>query len=395
MELILKRYAQLIIDVQLKLTEGDSLSINTEATTMQFARLLAKQACLTTRQSVTIVETNHGKVVQAYPIEPEEKEIFRPPVHTTVMCHIFDLDTNPYRNAGDLSLVVGEVTAIAKFGHLSDPVILDRRIAVPWANVPYPGIRWASELLGKAVNEDRMWHLFSMLYRLDDGWNVSYWEEQGNLLEYRKNALNKIGHSRVTCVSDGWQLEVALAQNTRWAGGRTTLASRRYFSPMLPVQGLHAPLDSFSAQGTFSASRPFYVLGSEVTGAWFTVKDGRVTDWQAETGKEALSAFFNIDEGARHVGEISLADNDTIESRYIEKSIHPHFAKEITTTITFGGFSLDTLTTQANDEDILTSKLCESLVRLEIPVGDSHLSVTLQADDGQTHDVMFEGVHTL
>jgi aminopeptidase len=193
MELLLKRYAQLIIDVQLKLTEGDSLSINTEAITMHFARLLARQACLTTRQSVTIVETNHGKVVQAYPIEPEEKEIFRPPVHTSVMCHLFDLDTIPYRTDTDFASVVGEVTAIAKFGHLSDPVFLDRRIAVPWANVPYPGLTWAAGLLGRTATEEEMWNLFSMLYRLDSGWNVSFWEEQGNVLEYRKKALNKLG----------------------------------------------------------------------------------------------------------------------------------------------------------------------------------------------------------
>lgn len=395
MELLLKRYAQLIIDVQLKLTEGDSLSINTEAITMHFARLLARQACLTTRQSVTIVETNHGKVVQAYPIEPEEKEIFRPPVHTSVMCHLFDLDTIPYRTDTDFASVVVEVTAIAKFGHLSDPVFLDRRIAVPWANVPYPGLTWAAGLLGRAATEEEMWNLFSMLYRLDSGWNVSFWEEQGNVLEYRKKALNKLGHGRFTFVSDGWQLEAELARDTLWAGGRTTLASKRYFIPTLPVQSLHAALDCTSANGTFASSRSFYVLGTEVTGAWFTVKNGEVIDWQADAGKEALAAFFSIDEGARHVSEIALADNDTIESRYLEKSIHPHFAKEITTTIILGGFSLDTLTTHSNDDDIKQSKLNESLVRLEIPVGDTHLSTSLRTDDEQIHEIMIEGIYNL
>ena len=395
MELLLKRYAQLIIKVQLKLTEGDSLSINTEANTMQFARLLAKEACLTTHQSVTIVETNHGKVVQAYPIDPPENEIFRPAVHTVVMCHLFDLDTNPYLVDINLAEAAAEVATISKFGHLSDPVFLDRRIAVPWANVPYPGQRWAMELLGKRSSEQEMWNLFSSLYRLDSDWASSFWEEQGNLLEYRKQALNTLGHAHVRFVSYGWQLEAELASDTVWAGGRTVLASKRYFSPQLPIQSLHASLDSFSAQGSFTASRPFYVLGTEVTGAKFTVLDGKVTDWQADTGKPALDAFFSIDEGAGHVSELSIADNDTIESRYLQKSIHPHFGKEITTTVILGGFSLDTLTGQSNDEDIRKSKLCESLVRLEIPVGDNHLAINLTTDDGQTHDVMIDGVHYL
>jgi aminopeptidase len=178
MELLLKRYAQLIIDVQLKLTEGDSLSINTEAITMHFARLLARQACLTTRQSVTIVETNHGKVVQAYPIEPEEKEIFRPPVHTSVMCHLFDLDTIPYRTDTDFASVVGEVTAIAKFGHLSDRYSLDRRMPSPgpmWPTPALPGRQGCSA----GPPEEEMWNLFSILNLPGQRWNVSFWEEQG------------------------------------------------------------------------------------------------------------------------------------------------------------------------------------------------------------------------
>lgn len=395
MEILLKRYAQLIIKVQLKLTEGDSLSINTEANTMQFARMLAKEACLTTRQSVTIVETNHGKVVQAYPIDPTEKGIFRPPVHTMVMCHLFDLDAKPYLTDINLAEAAAEVGTLAKFGHLSDPVFLDRRIAVPWANVPYPGLSWARELLGKETSEQEMWDLFSTLYRLDDDWAFSFWEEQGNMLDYRKKSLNKLGAARVAFVSDGWHLDAQIARNTVCGGGRTTLASKRYFSPLLPIQSVHISLDATSAKGNFVASRPFYVLGSEVTNARFTVQDGKVIDWQAETGKAALDTYFSIEEGACHVSEICLADNDTIESRYLGKSIHPHFAKEITTTIVLGGFSLDTLTDQSDEQDIQESKLCESLVRLEIPVGDNQLAVTFRTEDDQTHGVMINGVYNL
>ncbi|NBK25780.1 MAG: aminopeptidase, partial [Spirochaetia bacterium] len=60
MENLLRRYARLVIAAQLKLVEGDSLSINTDSSTIQFARLLAKEATLSTRQTVMIVEINHG-----------------------------------------------------------------------------------------------------------------------------------------------------------------------------------------------------------------------------------------------------------------------------------------------------------------------------------------------
>ncbi|MEA4859142.1 MAG: aminopeptidase, partial [Sphaerochaeta sp.] len=178
------------------------------------------------------------------------------------------------------------------------------------------------------------------------------------------------------------------------AGGRSKLSNNRSFVPILPMQSIHASLDCFSAEGSLIASRPFQVLGREVAGAQFTIKDGKVVAFHAEQGEEALAAFFAVDEGARMVSELSLADNDTMESRYLTKSIHPHFAKELTTTVVFGGFSIDVLATQQTDEDVDASNLCRSLVRLEIPVGDSHLSLKVKTSGGDEQIVMYEGIYT-
>lgn len=394
MENLLRRYARLVISAQLKLMEGDTLSINTESSTIQFARLLAKEATLTTRQTVMIVEINHGKVVQAYPIDPAEKEIFRPPVRMVVMCHLIDLDSKPYLSDFDLNQAKDEVTVLSQFGMLSEPVFLDRRIAVPWANIPYPGYNWAAQLLGKHASDEEMWNLFSALYRLENDWASSFWEEQGMMLEYRKQRLNALGESKLVLEGDGWSLSADQAKQTLWAGGRAKLSNNRSFVPILPMQSIHASVDSASAEGSFIASRPFQVLGREVVGARFTIKDGKVVAFQADQGEDALAAFFAVDEGAKTVSEISIADNDTMESRYLGKSVHPHFAKELTTSVVLGGFSIDVLTTQMDDEDVDASKLCRSLVRLEIPVGDSHLSLKLTNANGDEQLVMYEGIYT-
>lgn len=124
------------------------------------------------------------------------------------------------------------------------------------------------------------------------------------------------------------------------------------------------------------------------------MEDGLVTEYSAESGEEALDVFFSVDEGAKRVSEIALADHDTVESHYLEKSIHPHFAREMTSTIVLGGFSLDNLTTQQNEADIAESALNTSLVRVAIPIGDSHLSVTLHSEDGNESSVMEEGIFT-
>ena len=127
MQEILRRYARLIIEIQLKLQGGDALSINTESSTMAFARMLATMACESTHQTVTIVETNHGKIAQTLEFDPVEHRIKRPEITGYVMCHLVDLDNAPYVTDENVFSAAEEVTKLATYGLLSDPVFLDRR----------------------------------------------------------------------------------------------------------------------------------------------------------------------------------------------------------------------------------------------------------------------------
>ena len=392
MEEILRRYARLIIKTQLKLERGDQLSINTEGSYMDFARLLAKIACEATLQTVNIVETNHGKVVQVIQIDPVEPEIFRPEVKGFVMCHIFSLDETPFQHDGKPKEVANEVALLGSFGLLSEPVFLDRRIAVPWANIPLPGPNWASQLLDQEVTNFEMWNLFAMLFRLEDDNASSFWEGQANLMHFRKQKLNKLGPVELTLTGSGWSLKTKKAPDTLWADGLNTVSSGRKFIPALPMQNVFASLDCTLSNGIIASSRSFLLFGQTVEDATFTIENGKVTSFSASNGKEALEAFFAIDEGAKQVAEISLADNDTLESHYLEKGVHVHFNKAMTSHIAFGGFTLASLTDQDSDEAIDNSHLSRSLVRLEIPVGSNSLSVTALNSEGDMTTLMEEGV---
>ncbi len=395
MQQILRRYARLIIEVQLKLQPGDALSINTENTTMSFARMLATMACESTKQTVTIVEINHGKIAQVLEFDPVEHRIRRPEVTGYVMCHLFDLDSAPYLTDENVASLAQEVTKLGTYGLLSDPVFLDRRIAVPWANIPLPGPLWAMQLLGKAASEEDMWELFSTLYRLEDDHGLKFWHDQANLLHYRKQQLNKEGKLELAIQGEGCTLKAAIADKTKWTGGSATVSSGRTFLPNLPMQHIHASLDVRMTEGTVTNLRPFLLLGKVVEQATFTIQKGKVESYTAKQGKEALDAFFSIDEGSLLVSGLSLADNDTIESRYLNRAIHPHFNHEMTTSLVLGGFSLNTLTDQSTDEEIDASHLGRSLVQLEIPIGSDSLSIQATNEQGKKISLMSDGVFEL
>ena len=392
MQEILRRYARLIIEIQLKLQGGDALSINTESSTMAFARMLATMACESTHQTVTIVETNHGKIAQTLEFDPVEHRIKRPEITGYVMCHLVDLDNAPYVTDENVFSAAEEVTKLATYGLLSDPVFLDQRIAVPWANIPLPGPLWAMQLLGKAASEEEMWTLFSKLYRLEDDHGLKFWNDQSNLLQYRKQVLNKKGKLQLDIKGECCTLQATTADRTKWTGGSSVISSGRTFLPSLPMQHIHASLDMHKTEGTIKALRPFLLLGKVVEEATFTIEKGKVVSYNAKQNKEALDAYFAVDEGASVVSGLSLADNDTIESRYLSQAIHPHFNREITGSLVLGGFNLNTLTDQSTDEEIDASKLGRSLVRLEIPIGSDSLSIQATDEQGNKSVIMDEGV---
>lgn len=118
------KYAELVIRRQLQLRRGESLSINTESSTIDFARLLARLAVEVTIQAVQIVETQNGRIKQVYPIDPKENEALRPKISGYVMCHVVDLDDCPYYSEESPEAIAKDVVMLGRFGLLAEPIEL-------------------------------------------------------------------------------------------------------------------------------------------------------------------------------------------------------------------------------------------------------------------------------
>lgn len=385
MDAIYHNLAQLVCKGQLKLVSGDILSINTEESTYDFAMLLARQACKMTNLTVNIVVTEDGKVTQTVPIEPDLLDIQRPKPKMPVMCRILDLNNFPYFSLDDPMETVKNLVNINKFGNLSEPLVLDRKISVPWAVVPFPSLSFAQALLENAENGVQH-KLFELLYRLDQEDPESFWENQANLIKYRIKQLNKHEDGMLTIDNYRSNFIAKICKKSNWAGGHTTLKNNRTFYTSLPAQNVHTTFDNKSAEGTIVASRDFTLFGQIVKNARFVISEGRVTTFSASEGYQALEAYFKADKNANIVSGISLCDEDTTESKYLTMNVHPHFNMEGTSSLLLGGINIDTLENIYSNEDINDLNIEEALVKLVIPFGNDETKVTLNGqiimDDG-------------
>ncbi|MCH3916390.1 MAG: aminopeptidase [Spirochaetia bacterium] len=391
MEDLFTRYADLVCTRQLQLTAGDKLSIHSEEATLSFARDLAKLASGYTRTTVNIVVTEKGRVKEIVPMEPDIPEMLKLDGKTPILCRILSMENQPLFDDEDPFKIAKEAASLSRYNMLGEPLVLDRRVAVPWAVVPVPGMNLLLALEENADSEDPI-RLLEILYRLSMENPGTFWDNQKQLLAQRRQQLDSFGSQALFHIQgNDTDFTCRKAKRTCWQGGEITLASGRTFLPSLPCQHLHATLDGSSADGTVTASRPFIVLGKFVRNATFKLEHGRVVSFDAEEGKDALAAFFGADLNANVASTLSLADEGTSESLHLRKGVHPVFTIESTACLTFGAIQTDTLLGQKDMDDLEQDEIKSCLVRLVMPIGTPDMKVTVTEEDGIEHMLMLDG----
>lgn len=284
MQEILNNYAKAIVNDLLCLKSTDSLSINVEDLDFEFARLVAQSALEVTQTVVKIVVTENGRPIQVMDFEPEGLALEgRTPVMLRLSHRKMETITGPTL---DVILDPNDMVAVQRFGHLADPIVLDRRISVPWCVAP--------------VFEKEDVESWKKVKRILDS-EISI---QSLLTRYRKKALEEEPYEKLVFFSDTQSLSVAIPTDALAATGLQVLRSGREFLSTLDFDNLAINVDRISANGSMTCTAK--VLGKKIKST-LVFKDGLLVDW---THSKELDQVLGFDENLRRIGYVSLRDNE-------------------------------------------------------------------------------------
>ncbi len=396
MEDLQHRYARLILEAMARVQEGDAVSINTEGNGVPFAQMLARMASEITLQQSTIVVMEQGKPDSVIPVDPMENDILRPNPTGAVMIRLADPDTKEWEAPQTFTGLDGDFARLQRYEHLAEPLVFDRRIAVPWVVANLPGPEWTHQILGEDEHEEALWSILQDILRLDEDDPRRTWDDQAQMLHYRKQYLQSLKVKSLHLSAPGTDLTFSIPRKSHWEGGMEVLPSGRKFIPTLPMEQLFTAVVAASVEGTVSATRPIGLFGQTVTNATFTFEHGVLASYDAEWGKHLLQAFFALDEGAARIGEVALADENTAVSR-----IAPYYGvssldRERTSRLRFGSVSLSSI-----DRDIVYDEEGDlhtehgfnlSNVYLDCPFGSEALTVTAHTEDGTDVTLIEHGI---
>ena len=136
------------------------------------------------------------------------------------------------------------------------------------------------------------------------------------MLKARCRQLDRLAITEIHVTGGDNDFRIRLPRGARWIGGSSTTVAGQTLFYNLPTEEVYTTPDRRETAGRITASRPFrWTGGPLVRDLVLRFRDGRVVDFDASSGAEALASWLEADDGARYLGEFALAAEDSVLAR--------------------------------------------------------------------------------
>jgi aminopeptidase len=185
-----------------------------------------------------------------------------------------------------------------------------------WTIVGAPNEVWAQKVFPDASPSEaveKLWNAILSASRVtDDNDPVAEWNAHNEqLLKHNKLLNDNQFKSLVFKNSLGTDITVDLVENHVWAGGGEHTTKGVYFNPNIPTEETFTMPHRDGVNGIVYASMPLNYQGNLIEDFWLKFEDGKVIDYDAKAGKDALKNLLELDEGSSRLGEIALISYDS------------------------------------------------------------------------------------
>jgi aminopeptidase len=266
-----------------------------------------------------------------------------------------------------------------------------------WCVISIPTRGWASRVF-KDVDEEKsvelLWDAIFKATRIDLDNPVEAWEKHIRTLEQKVNYLNekqfKILHYTS---SNGTDLTIQLPEGHKWAGGDESNSKGVKFVANMPTEEVFTLPHKNGVNGVVYSTKPLNYGGKLIDKFKIIFKDGKVVDFEAEVGEEILKDLLDIDEGAKHLGEVALVPHSSpisqsnivfLNTLFDENaSCHLAFGKAYPTSID-GGENM-------SEEELESSGVNNSLTHEDFMIGSEDLSIVGETKSGEKIQIFRNG----
>ncbi|MBQ2723604.1 MAG: aminopeptidase [Clostridia bacterium] len=313
----LDKYAELAISVGINLQKGQPVVLRTDVQNAFFAEIVAKKAYELGASNVYTVWSNER--IERVRVDNTKQD---------VLCNIPAYDAQMYQyfvdqGAGFVSILSSDpdnfegcnsdkLTKYLLSARRSRQALMSATMSNKnrWTIVSVPSQKWAKKIfpdLETSVAVDKLWEAIAHAVRLECDDPVKAGEEHIATMDRRAEYMTKRNFEYIQFKSaNGTDLKVGLAEGHIWTSAGEKAQDGVVFTANLPTEEIFTAPHKYKVEGIVKNALPLVDNGAVIDNFSLTFKDGKVVDFTAEKGYDALKGILTTDEGSTRIGEIAL-----------------------------------------------------------------------------------------
>ncbi|EOH8748085.1 aminopeptidase [Enterococcus faecalis] len=400
----LKKYARLIAETGVNVQENHTVVLQISVDQAPLARLITEEAYrlgaaevivqwsdeTIQREFLAHAATDRIENVPQYKIDQTDDWIAKGASRISVV------SSNPDALAGV------DAQRVAAFQAANGKALVNLRKAtqankVSWTVVAAASEGWAAkvfpELATSEEQVDALWNEIFKTTRIYEENPVIAWNIHDKKLQEKAAELNEQQFTALHYTAPGTDLTIGLPKNHLWEGAGSYNARGEEFMANMPTEEVFTAPDSRRVDGYVSSTKPLSYAGTIISGMKFTFKDGKVVDFSAEQGEEALKNLLAIDEGAKHLGEVALVPDPSPISQSGLIFYNTLFDENASNHLAFGSAYAFNLQggTEMSEEELAEAGLNRSQTHVDFMVGSDKMNIDGIKEDGTIVPVFRNG----
>ncbi|MBS0671560.1 aminopeptidase [Enterococcus faecalis] len=400
----LKKYARLIAETGVNVQDHHTVVLQISVDQAPLARLITEEAYrlgaaevivqwsdeTIQREFLAHAATDRIENVPQYKIDQTDDWIAKGASRISVV------SSNPDALAGV------DTQRVAAFQAANGKALVNLRKAtqankVSWTVVAAASEGWAAkvfpELATSEEQVDALWNEIFKTTRIYEENPVIAWDIHDKKLQEKAAELNEQQFTALHYTAPGTDLTIGLPKNHLWEGAGSYNARGEEFMANMPTEEVFTAPDSRRVDGYVSSTKPLSYAGTIISGMKFTFKDGKVVDFSAEQGEEALKNLLAIDEGAKHLGEVALVPDPSPISQSGLIFYNTLFDENASNHLAFGSAYAFNLQggTEMSEEELAEAGLNRSQTHVDFMVGSNKMNIDGIKEDGTIVPVFRNG----
>ena len=384
----LKKYARLIAETGVNVQDNHTVVLQISVDQAPLARLITEEAYrlgaaevivqwsdeTIQREFLAHAATDRIENVPQYKIDQTDDWIAKGASRISVV------SSNPDALAGV------DAQRVAAFQAANGKALVNLRKAtqankVSWTVVAAASEGWAAkvfpELATSEEQVDALWNEIFKTTRIYEENPVIAWNIHDKKLQEKAAELNEQQFTALHYTAPGTDLTIGLPKNHLWEGAGSYNARGEEFMANMPTEEVFTAPDSRRVDGYVSSTKPLSYAGTIISGMKFTFKDGKVVDFSAEQGEEALKNLLAIDEGAKHLGEVALVPDPSPISQSGLIFYNTLFDENASNHLAFGSAYAFNLQggTEMSEEELAEAGLNRSQTHVDFMVGSDKMNI--------------------